>query len=47
MHATCTDKNDMSAVPVMERMSEHVHKARMVDKIKYRMAPLLSETAAD
>ncbi len=27
---------------VMERVSEHVCKARMVDKIKYRMVPLLS-----
>lgn len=26
----------------MERMTEHVRKARFVDKVKYRMAPLLS-----
>ena len=25
----------------MERMSEHVHEAKIVDKVKYRMAPLL------
>jgi len=29
-------------VPVLERMSEHVHKAKFVDKVVYRMAPLLS-----
>ena len=32
----------MSAVPVWERMSEHVRKAKIVNKVKYRMAPLLS-----
>ena len=32
----------MFAVPVMERMTEHVRKGRFVDKVKYRMAPLLS-----
>ena len=32
----------LSAVLVLERMSEHVRKARFVDKVVYRMAPLLS-----
>ena len=32
----------LSAVPVVEGMTEHMRKARFAEKVKYRMAPLLS-----